>query len=167
MSTGYTFSASCAGIFRETDSSGSYDSATGKITYTVTSQTFSNQTVNFYINNSSGENLWSSSATLSYSSYGASIGNLSLNFSPCEITTNGYIDGLTVTTSSGYKVVCEIEGTTIVISGAPGNTTTNKCAVTLSNCQAGSIILTGTSTYFNRFVLTNSGYTIGTSGKAE
>lgn len=112
LSTGYTFSASCAGIFRETDSSGSYDSATGKITYTVTSQTFSNQTVNFYINNSSGENLWSSSATLSYSSYGASIGNLSLNFSPCEITTNGYINGLTVTTSSGYKVVCEIEGDT-------------------------------------------------------
>lgn len=131
MSTGYTFSASCAGIFRETDSSGSYDSATGKITYTVTSQTFSNQTVNFYINNSSGENLWSSSATLSYSSYDASVGSLSLNFSPFEITTN-------------------------------------KCAVTLSNCQAGSIILTGTSTYFNRFVLTNSGYTIGTtSGKAE
>ena len=114
LENGKTFSASCSGVFNESNTTGSYNSSTKKITYSISSNIFTDQEVTFYINDSSNKKLYFAKSTVSYNTIGTSLDEISLCFAPyidsnASNNINGFIN-LSVSTSSGYRLVCSIEG---------------------------------------------------------
>ena len=129
LGTGKAFTAYCSGLFTESDTTGFYDTSTSQINYSIISNTFSNKEVTFYIKDSSNKKLYYAKKTISYASLGATLEPITLYFdkyidetNPAN-NTNGYIN-LSVSTSTGYQIICTIEGDddSAIIVGTPSTT---------------------------------------------
>ncbi len=141
LGTGKAFTAYCSGLFTESDTTGFYNTSTSQINYSIISNTFSNKEVTFYIKDSSNKKLYYAKKTISYASLGATLEPITLYFdkyidetNPAN-NTNGFIN-LSVSTTTGYKIICTIEGDddNAITVGTPSTTV----SITTDGIEPGS-----------------------------